>query len=463
MPSPKQPLIYFSSLELENVRCFGEQRQTLELTNAKGQPAQWTLLLGDNGVGKTTLLQCLAWMRPVPAGAQNDDEPRAIEPALANEENRVFDSLLRSGGEVRLDLKATLRINQKLGQTKKGEPQKITTGISMLGKEQKLESSELKSNEIPRQFDNLTISDFPIFAYGADRRMGASNLEKADLLDPLASLFSGSTELYDAEEILIRLDHRSRLDGRAKKRDVKRLRQAKQLLATILPDISDEQDIRILGPKGPGHPDKRSGVKFKTPYGLVPLAGLSLGYQTTLAWALDLASRLYEYYPGSANPLAKPAIVLIDEIDLHLHPLWQRKILEYLTQHFPQTQFIATAHSPLIVQAATDANLVVLQEQTGQKEQKSQIRIENRPRFIESWRADQILTSDLFGVPTRSPHIESLMDERDRLLDKPKLNTSDKKRLRELEEKLDNLPTAERYEDQEAMDIIRKAAALLQQ
>ena len=84
MPSPKQPLIYFSSLELENVRCFGEQRQTLELTdNAKGQPAQWTLLLGDNGVGKTTLLQCLAWMRPVPAGAQNDDEPTSHRTRLS--------------------------------------------------------------------------------------------------------------------------------------------------------------------------------------------------------------------------------------------------------------------------------------------------------------------------------------------------------------------------------------------
>ena len=327
----------------------------------------------------------------------------------------------------------------------------------MLGKDQQLESIELTSSPFPRRFDTLTLLDLPIFAYGADRRMGSSNLEKSELLDSLAPLFSGSTELYDAEEILIRLDHRSRLDGRSKKRDVKRLRQVKQLLATILPDISDEKSIRILGPKGPGHLDKRSGVKFKTPYGLVPLAGLSLGYQTTLAWALDLASRLYEYYPDSVNPLAKPAIVLIDEIDLHLHPFWQRKILEYLTQHFPQTQFIATTHSPLIVQAATDANLVVLQEQGGQ------ITIENRPGFRKSWRADQILTSNLFGVPARGPNIEDLMNKRNKLLNKLRRSPSDKRRLRELEGELDDLPTAERHEDQEAMDIIRQAATLLRQ
>ena len=446
MPSSKQPLIYYSSLELENVRCFGDERQTLELTDEKGRPAQWTLLLGDNGVGKTTLLQCLAWMRPVPAGDQNKD--KSIDPALAGEENRVFNSLLRAEDEVevRLDLKATLRINQKLGQTKKGRPQKITTGINMLGKEQRLESSELTSNTFPRRFDTLTLLDMPVFAYGADRRMGSSNLEESELLDPLVSLFSGSTELYDAEERLLQLDY---LAVKRKGRHKNRLEQVKQILSTILPDISGKGDIKILGPKS-GAPDEEGGVKFHTPYGSVPLAGLSLGYQTTLAWTVDLAWRLYDRFPESSNPLAEPAIVLIDEIDLHLHPRWQRKIIANLTENFPNTQFIATAHSPLIVQAATDANLAVLQEQKGQ------IKIENRPQFIESWRADQILTSDLFGVSARSPRIEALRDERNKLLDKLRQSSSDKKRLRELEEELDNLPT-------ETMDIIRQAEALLQQ
>lgn len=448
MPSSEQPLIYYSSLELENVRCFGE-RQTLELTDEKGCPAQWTLLLGDNGVGKTTLLQCLAWMRPVPAGAQNDDEPRAIEPALANEENRVFNSLLRAGDEVSLELKASLSINQKLGPAKaEKRRQKIITGISIQGKRQKLEDFKQERKKIPRYLHSL---DMPIFAYGADRRMGSSNLEKSELLDPLASLFSGSTELYDAEERLLQLDYLAvKREGRHKDR----LEQVKQILSAILPDISGKDNIKILGPKG-GVPDEESGVKFHTPYGWVPLTGLSLGYQTTLAWTVDLAWRLYDRFSKSSNPLAEPAIVLIDEIDLHLHPRWQREIITKLTENFPNTQFIATAHSPLIVQAATDANLAVLQEQDGE------IIIENRPRFIESWRADQILTSDLFGVSARSPRIEALRDERNKLLDKLRRSPSDKKRLRELEEELDNLPTAERHEDQEAMDTIRRAAALL--
>lgn len=399
--SRRQPAVYFSSLELENVRCFGE-RQVLELTDDQGRPARWTLLLGDNGVGKTTLLQCLTWMRPVPAGTEKEDEPEEIEPALTNEENSVFNSLLRTGAEITLDLKATLTVGQSLGETKR-QARKIETGIRMLGNDGQLQSHDLTTNNFPRSIRNLARLEPTIFAYGAARHMGISNLDKSELDDPLASLFSSSTELYDAEEILLNLDYLTARQGQNHER---RLQQIKQLLATILPDVSHDDGIQILGPKVFRNPGERSGVWFETSYGLVPLSGLSLGYQTTLAWALDLATRLYERYPDSPKPLAELAIVLVDEIDLHLHPRWQRRIMTDLTQHFSNVQFIATAHSPLMVQAATNANLAVLQQRDGQVE------IENRPHFVEGWRVDQILTSELFGVPARSPRIQERIEER---------------------------------------------------
>ena len=449
--SLKQPPIYFSSLELENVGCFGE-RQILDLTDDEGRLAQWTLILGDNGVGKTTLLQCLAWMRPVLASNSPDSsELDTIAPALDSEENEVWNSLLRIGAEVQLDLKATLSTGQTLGTRHKHGVQKIETSVRMLGSNGVLQERVPTDNLLP----DAIFLDLPIFAYGAARRMGFSNLENADLSDPLASLFSDSTELYDAEKILLNLDY---LAKKSKKpRNEKRLQRIERILAAVLPDIQNEEDIHILGPKVLGLPDEPSGVRFKTPYGRVPLSGLSLGYQTTLAWTVDLASRLYERYPRSPNPLAKPAIVLVDEIDLHLHPRWQRQIMEDLSNHFPSTQFIATAHSPLMVQAAADMNLVVLRQEVGQ------VVIENRPRFVKAWRVDQILTSELFGVPARSKQIESLITERNALLDKTIRSKSDEKRLKVLEEELDSLPTAENHEDQAAMDLIRLAAARLRE
>ena len=62
--------MYYLSLEIQNIKCFGD-RQTLKLSNQNGGPAPWTLLIGDNGVGKTTLLQCIARMGP---GEDHDPE-----------------------------------------------------------------------------------------------------------------------------------------------------------------------------------------------------------------------------------------------------------------------------------------------------------------------------------------------------------------------------------------------------
>ena len=450
--SKSRPLIYFSSLELENVRCFGE-RQVLQLADDQGQPFQWTLLLGDNGVGKTTLLQCLAWMRPVPylGTGEEEDTRKEIQPALTDEENDVLASLLRAGSKVTLEIKASATIGRSLPgdntAQSTSEPRKnsIEIGINMEGEEGRLQ--ELEPNRDTYEDDDIALIEPPLFAYGAARHMGKSNLDNMEFADPLASLFSSSIELYDAEERLLDLDYLRLTDDKHQER----LQRIKQVFAAILPDVSGENSIQILGPRTREDFGEAGGVRFTTPYGAVPLSGLSLGYQTTLAWVLDLAIRLNKHYPESENPLAEPAIVLVDEIDLHLHPRWQREIVAVLTQHFPKTQFIVTAHSPLIVQSASDANLVVLQEEDGQ------VKIENHPDFVEGWRADQILTSRLFGVPARSPRIQELLDERYSLLIKEERTPLEEQRLQALDEQMDNLPVGS-HEEIKAMEIIRTAA-----
>ena len=108
----KQPPVYFKSIELENIRCFGD-RQRLSLSDSAGRPAQWNLILGDNGVGKTTLLQCLAWMRPV----SSDEKQLHYQPALDSEENQVLNSLIRDGDNVRAKIRATLSVGQEFSDT----------------------------------------------------------------------------------------------------------------------------------------------------------------------------------------------------------------------------------------------------------------------------------------------------------------------------------------------------------
>jgi predicted ATP-binding protein involved in virulence len=107
----------------------------------------------------------------------------------------------------------------------------------------------------------------------------------------------------------------------------------------------------------------------------------------------------------------KPRLYLVDEIDLHLHPKWQRKLIVDLTKHFPNTQFIATAHSPLVVQAAENANIALL------KRNGDHVEIINNPEEIRGWRIDQILTSDLFGLESAwSPQVEAIFNRKEELL-----------------------------------------------
>lgn len=94
---------------------------------------------------------------------------------------------------------------------------------------------------------------------------------------------------------------------------------------------------------------------------VLDLFQLSDGERGMLALILDLSRRLSLAYPELDNPLEEgEAIVLIDEVELHLHPLWQRTVLENLRTTFPRVQFICTTHSPFIVQSLRAEELILL-------------------------------------------------------------------------------------------------------
>ena len=79
------------------------------------------------------------------------------------------------------------------------------------------------------------------------------------------------------------------------------------------------------------------------------IAQLSQGEKSLMALVGDLARRLAMMNPGLDNPLNGDGVVLIDEVDLHLHPRWQRTVVERLRDTFPRCQFILTTHSPLVI------------------------------------------------------------------------------------------------------------------
>lgn len=91
------------------------------------------------------------------------------------------------------------------------------------------------------------------------------------------------------------------------------------------------------------------------------LSQLSAGYRNMLALVMDFARRLAQANPDMENPLAAEAILMIDELDLHLHPTWQQRIIPDLKKVFPNTQIIATTHSPEVVTTVKQNQVWILE------------------------------------------------------------------------------------------------------
>ncbi|MFZ2725880.1 MAG: AAA family ATPase [Methylococcaceae bacterium] len=368
------PSAYFGSLTIENVKCFKGIHE-INLSDAD-KPAMWTVILGDNNTGKTTLLKCLADLEPVKKTNEKYDYIPKI--ASRNLSNNTFSYLNSCKWIINNTISEIWRFTISYHQSDLS----VTVNSSL--------SYKVIGNAI-------------IYGYGTSRRMSHTSLSETENQDNAETLFNNNATLINTKEWLLQTYFAEKL---GKPNAAKTLIKIKQVLTSgILPDVQDFRFDTTANFQG--------FVEFKTDYGWVKLRDLGYGYQVTLAWIVDLAKKLFERYPNSENPLHEPAIVLIDEIDLHLHPQWQRKIISFLSQQFPKTQFIATTHSPLIVQSAENINLVLLEKQDDHV-------IIKQPdlKNYRGWTVDEIL-SELMGLEdkTLSDDYLKLMRQFDEALD----------------------------------------------
>ena len=194
-------------------------------------------------------------------------------------------------------------------------------------------------------------------------------------------------QMEDTEVIqaIIDLDYRSYRESRPEIREI-----IKKIGSTVS-EITEGFPVEFMGVGE----DKKGLLfpKFKTCDGEFPLNTLSQGTQSLLQWLGHFLINFAKSYDFPKDLDSKPAVLIIDEIDAHLHPAWQRRILPVLTKAFPRLQIFCSSHSPLM-----PAGLKAGQVHLLSRDAKNRVVVTRNTEDIDGWSSDEILRG-LMGVP----------------------------------------------------------------
>ena len=433
---------YLRKFTLENVRTF-RSPVTLDFCHADGSVAQWTVILGENGTGKTTLLQYLAGMMPTKmfnSDSDNEKKQPSYGPKLADPDWQAWHAANLPSWPAKASIGAHLVISDvsaNLDSSKSNAPSSddIRLLYSFDGSHDAAPDRVIRLGSWRKHPPEYPVH-FHLFGYGAGRHIasGASPYLTSETFfqnggsEPTSTLYHDDYPLISPEQWFLGLDHVSKGEGAIAENARRALASAKRCFANSLPDIKALAVKPYIGIKG----RTSMALMCTTPFGEVPFSSLSVGYRTMAAWLTDFVKRMHEAFPDLEEPDNGPAVVLIDEFDLHMHPQWQREGMAAISKEFPNTQFIVTAHSPIVVQATEgNAKLIVLRRKR-RDDGLEEVEVVDNPEFAAGWRLDQIMES-VYGMSPRMPEFSKLVNRRIELLKQEKLTKAEAKELEEIE------------------------------
>ncbi|WP_448607175.1 AAA family ATPase [Paenimyroides ceti] len=396
---------YLDKIEFSNIKLF-KDKYLIDF-NLNDRFNQWNVILGNNNVGKTNLLKIISLA----------DGERNIFPSINGVDKNVYILNYSLIGNFIYDNKLKITNNEyensSLDITYKildGSKENLNISLSSKGG-----GSINGSNKIKK---------LVLAAYGTNRITDKKNTISNDLVYFNNSLIK-KRNLIDFENWLTQLDYTSKSSSASHDIINEAVAKKKLLIDLLISEIFPEiEEIRFVSDK-----ELNNYVEYFVKGEWNKFSDLGFGYQTTLAWVFDFSKILFDNYPNSSNPLKEPAILLIDELDLHLHPAWQRSITKILSDIFTKTQFIITTHSPFILQSLKDFNLIVLNKKN------NKVEIESHPNSnFKGWSVEEILSEIMqLNKDVNSDYYQELISEFNSALDnneKDKANLAYEKLMR---------------------------------
>ncbi|TAE09429.1 MAG: hypothetical protein EAZ95_16025 [Bacteroidetes bacterium] len=330
--------MYIQDVHIQNIRSIADFQMHFD------NPAGWHVIIGDNGAGKTTVARAIA------LGLLGGD----IDSLRENLNNWIGKHSKENTGKVKLRILQDLRFDQTTDdKIPLSVPNEITIhkdnyhgGIT----------SPRYADIMPEDYNwNGLLKGWFSCAFGSFRRLTSGNEEKEKIykthprLGAHLSLFGEDVGLSEATKFLKEL-HIKNLEGESADGEyldllIKFINEGK-----LLPYGSQITKIRY------------ENIWLRDGNGEeVTIWEMSDGFRSILSLTLELIRQLvrvygletvFEYVKKGENVIKTPGVVIIDEIDAHLHPTWQVKVGEWFLKYFPALQFIVTTHSPLICRAS---------------------------------------------------------------------------------------------------------------
>ena len=407
-----------SELTLRNFKLYGSE----ELVVRFDPKSHACILLGNNGCGKSTLLNAVtlslsSYLGQFPGSSES---PLPDDALHINDDGRHGDYMkIACRISVGEDREISV-IRYRKGSTPPPSPSEV--------KEIKAYANELKDSAGL----DANSTRLPIIAYyGTERGRIQAPKRKRNFKKVFArwdGYINSLTPQTDFKSFFAWFD--------LKEDEERRIRDERWERNFTLPELNAVRQTleRFVGEdfSSPGiklHP-LRFVMQQRGSRRELRIEQLSDGYRIIIAMVADIASRMAELNPSDNTDeiLSTPGIIMIDEVDLHLHPSWQRKIVSQLVRTFPNVQFIITSHSPLVALDAPDKVEVIHID--GQRADRSTDDLENLD-------VNDVLMSNLFNlVSPNTSKWDCDIERRDQLLAAPELTSDERRELDRLERKL---------------------------
>jgi predicted ATP-binding protein involved in virulence len=318
---------------------------------------QLTVLIGNNGSGKSTLLDALA----VAVGGYLEGIDEATNRFIEKDEVRR-----QSFGRQSFELQLPVEV-EAWGKNAQKDYNWIRTIEKSDGRNTRIKTKSVK--DLAQNYQNLVrkgdkSTNLPLFVYHGTGRLWAEHKEKKEKIGftKAGSRLEGYTDCMSPKSSSKQFLswYKTYFDAHQKfshAEDQTAIAAFNATISKVVPEWTDiaydfvEDDL--VGSYA------KDGVIHYLPYRL-----LSDGYRNMIGMIADIAYRCIKLNPhlGSKAVEETEGLVMIDEIDLHLHPKWQQKICEDLKKAFPNIQFVVSTHSPFIVQSLKASELIILDE-----------------------------------------------------------------------------------------------------